>query len=92
MHFEYEIFGTELPEDCIADCSRGDVTEAVAYWRKELAFSVDQDRARDCLHGYGAWDSKEIDEMSDEDVAEKILWLACCDFRENGDDSVFVME
>lgn len=90
MHFEYEIFAGELPEDCITDCSQGTVDGEVSYWRSELKFTVDQDRARDCLRGYGAWDDDEIAEMCELDVAEKILWLACCDFREGNE--IFVME
>ena len=93
MHFEFEIYATELPEYCIADCSAsGDVTDNVVQWVKELKFSVNQSQARTCLQGYGAWDKDEIAAMSDEEVAEKILWLACCDFRDNGDDRIFCME
>ena len=91
MLFEYEIFDGERPENCIADCSAsGSVDGAVNHWRTELDFNVNQDRARDCLKGYGAWTEEEIAKLVDIEVAEKILWLACCDFKEGTD--VFVME
>ena len=89
---EYGWFHGTLPADCVADCStQGSVDEAVTYWRKQLNFEVPRELAIRWLHEYGAWplESDEYDtglnQMSDEDIAEKVLWLACCDLRENGE-------
>lgn len=91
LHVDYVLYPEDLPFECIADCSSvGDVSEAVEYWRRHLGFSVDRSRAIDCLCGYGSWERGDLEAMSDEDLAEKILWMACCDFREGSD--LFVLE
>ena len=83
VHVTDVLFLTEIPAECIADCSGpGRADDAVAYWRKELGFTVDRAKAIDCLEGYGAWERAELESDSDEDIASRILWLACVDFHE----------
>lgn len=86
-HVDWTLEPDDLPIRCIAECSQAGNVEA---WRQKLTFTVDQSRARHCLQGYGAWCAQEIAAMSDDDVADRILWLACCDFKEGGD--LFVLE
>lgn len=91
MHVDHILYLDELPADCIHACSRsGACDDAVAFWRKHLDFTVDRERAVETLVGYGAWDRAELAAASDERLAERILWLACCDFNEwdGSDDSV----
>lgn len=72
-----------LPREAIADCSAsGPVDESVAYWRVKLHFEVPRDLAIAWLAEFGAWSSEELAALSDEDIAEKCLWLLCCDARE----------
>lgn len=81
MHVDYELLREELPAECIADCSAsGDVTAAVQYWRETLPLTVNRERAARCLRGYGAWD--DLDTVSDDTLAERVLWLACGSFAE----------
>ena len=83
IHVDYVLSISDLPADCIEDCSAsGDVTETVAYWRCELSFTVDREKAVECLKGYGAWEDDELASLDDDEIAEKILWLACGDFRD----------
>ena len=35
------------------------------------------------LREYGAWENLETD--TDRELAERVLWLACCDIREQGE-------
>jgi len=73
----------ELPRECIEDCSGpGRADEPVAYWRERLGLHVNRKRAVQCLTGYGAWEADELNALSNDEVAEKILWLACGDFSE----------
>lgn len=74
----------DLPRECINDCSAPgqDASEAVMYWTAKLGFTVQRDRAEIGLRESGGWTREEIAEMDDSDVAEKVLWLACNDFRE----------
>ncbi|TXH12001.1 MAG: hypothetical protein E6R03_13685 [Hyphomicrobiaceae bacterium] len=81
-----------IPADCITDCSSsGSVDGAVAYWLGVLAFSVPRERAIAYLQGFGAWPMESDDydtgllDMDDNDLASKVLWLACCDIRETGE-------
>lgn len=81
LHVYYCLDMDQLPAECIADCSRpGSADKAVAHWRETLGFTVDRDRALHCLKGYGAWDN--LAEDSDESLAERVLWLACGNFKE----------
>lgn len=76
----------EFPEDCVLDCSAaGDVLESVNYWINKLQFEVPREQAVKWLKETGAWDAEELDEMSGEELARKVLWLACCDIKENGE-------
>jgi len=81
MHVDHVLYITDLPRECIADCSAsGSVDDAVAHWLRELSFTVDRERAIRCLQGYGAWDDLATD--TDEQLAARVLWLACGDFSE----------
>lgn len=85
MHIDREMVITDLPEECIKECSAsGPVDDAVDFWITELDFTVDRENAVEYLSGYGAWSTKELKALSDREVAEKILWLACSDFSEWG--------
>src|SRR5690349_20490583 len=81
MHIKDVLFLTELPAECIADCSHsGACDNDVAHWLKELDFTVDRERAIKCLQGYGAWD--DLEPTDDETLASRVFWLACGDFSE----------
>lgn len=75
-----------LPAEAIKDCSAsGRVDDAVEYWRKKLGFTVDRKLAIQDLQEYGAWEKEELEALSDDDLAEKILWLACGNFKDGED-------
>lgn len=90
---EYGHFLGELPEECWQDCSSPGqaADEAVAYWRKKLDFTVPREQAIQWFREYGAWplESDEYDtglrDMSDDELAEKVLWIASGDMREQGE-------
>lgn len=76
----------ELPRECINACSRsGDTTQAVRYWQAVLRFEVPQEKAREWLYEFGAWSFDDLQAMSDTEVNQKVLWLACCDLSEFGE-------
>jgi len=86
-----QFIGT-LPEDCVKQCTcSGDALPDVEYWIKELDFSVPRQQAIDYLVEFGAWplDTDEWDtglnDMSDRELAIKVLWIACGDIKENGE-------
>jgi hypothetical protein len=58
------------------------VTVAVVFWRKKLDFEVPRKRAIDYLFDTGGWSFEDLDELTDDEIAEKILWIACCDINE----------
>jgi len=78
-----ELLISELPQDCIDACSApGPVDAAVNHWREELDFQVDRELAIECLLKSGAWEREELVALADSELADKVLWLACCDFSE----------
>ena len=82
-------YGYVLSVECLNECSaQGRVDDAVAYWTKEMKLTTDFDRkgAIDYLREYGAWSIDELNESSDEALAQRCLWLYCCDVKENPDE------
>lgn len=99
IHVDYMLTIDQLPADCIHDCSaQGSVDEAVAYWLRKLEFTVDRDKTLRCLKGYGAWEWEELQAEDDDTLARRVLWLACCTFKEyqvggnNAGSDIFVLE
>lgn len=83
IHVTYALHLADLPRDCIEDCSApGDATEAVEFWRTELQFAVERAPAIECLAEYGAWEDETLAKSTDDELAARILWLACCNFSE----------
>lgn len=86
MFNEYGHFTGTLPTECVEDCSaQGSVDESVAYWRERLNFAVPRELAIRWLQDFGAWPVEGLQDMTDTEIAEKVLWLACCEIRENGE-------
>jgi hypothetical protein len=78
-----ELLNTDLPSDCIADCSAPGQRDAdVARWREVLGFTVDRQDAIRGLAEYGAWSTVELASMGDHALAEIVLWLAAGNFAE----------
>lgn len=78
-----ELLLEELPEDCIRECSAsGDVTAAVEHWCKALPFGVEPEAARRYLASTGGWDPGELEAADPDTLAQRVLWIACCDFGE----------
>lgn len=99
IHVESALLITQLPVECIEDCSApGPVDDAVTYWRERLGFTVNRDRAISALEAYDAWDAATLAAKSDQDLAEIVLWIACGDFAEyrvspeTGGSDVFILD
>jgi len=74
----------EIPEDCVKDCThQGDCSADVKAWVSKLGFVVPRKLAISYLDEYGAWD--DFDTVSDETLAERVLWVACGDIAEEGE-------
>jgi hypothetical protein len=78
----------QFPADCIESCSHsGSVDDDVEFWRKRLNFADILEPVRPLVERYlkefGAWDDLEIADM--DTLADRVLWQACCDIREQGD-------
>lgn len=89
MYINDCIYIKDIPQDCIDDCSQGgrDAISYVQKWIKRLDFSVDVEKAINCLSEYGAWSVEELQADTAEELAEKVLWIACGDFSEYQYDS-----
>lgn len=84
IHVDQTLDIGQLPQECIDDCTRPgeDAGAAVEHWLDELGLTVDRLGAIACLKGYGAWEREELEASSDTELAGRILWLACGDFKE----------
>lgn len=83
MHIETYLNGGDLPLQCIMDCSQPgiDVVPYIERWRQELDLTVDRWKAVAHLRNTGSWTDRDLAGMTDNDVAEAILWLACIDIK-----------
>ena len=91
LHCDHVLYPEQLNPDCIADCAAGGaVDDAVAFWTDTLGFTVNRARALAYLRSTGAWEREELDAATDETLARRVLWLACCNFKEG--ETVFAME
>jgi len=77
-----------FPGDCIAECSAsGSVDNAVEYWKNKLDFvaalAPHRPHVESFLKEYGAWD--DLADATIETLADRVLWLACCDIAEQGE-------
>lgn len=78
--------GEEIPAECVADgTAQGACDEAMAYWREKLDFTVPRKQAIDYVAASGGWEREELEEMSDDEIAEIVLWMACGQIKEDGD-------
>lgn len=73
----------QFPADCIESCSTsGSNDDAVEFWVSKLDFSPPRDLMERYLGEYGAWD--DLQTASDETLAQRVLWTAMHDIREQG--------
>jgi hypothetical protein len=71
--------------DCILGCSHsGRCDDDVEFWVKELNFAdgLPVEKAKRYLQEYGAWDEEELENMSDDDVAQRVLWIFCGNIKD----------
>lgn len=74
----------EIPQECVADCSAaGSVDSSVSYWVEKLDFNVARHLAIRYLYEWGAWN--DLETADDETLAQRVLWLACCDLKEENE-------
>jgi hypothetical protein len=89
MEYKFDEFGNfegEFPSEAIADCTGwGDVSESVAFWQEKLNFNAPRELAVAYLLEFGAWDSQELAAKSDVEISRIVLWLACCEIKEDGE-------
>ena len=80
----YGNFTASIPVECVRECSAsGAVDESVAYWVKKLHFDAPEPLAAKWLKEFGAWDDEELADHAAN--VRRVLWLACCDLREQGE-------
>ena len=78
-------FNGSIPEEAVEECTRGgqDAIEPVKKWVVQLGFKVPRDLAIKYLKEFGAWD--DLESESDDELANKVFWIACSDINEQGD-------
>ena len=80
LNFKSGIQQFSVPPECVAECSRpGPCDDDARRWRAILEFSPARDDAVSYIAEYGAWDDDELDAMSEDELAEIIVWLAVGD-------------
>lgn len=77
----------KLTKACIADCShQGDCSAGVEHWASQPRIAkqlnaIPTDDIKAFLRR-GGWDDEDLQCSDDIELHEKLLWIACCDLRE----------
>jgi hypothetical protein len=72
-----------MPIECVKACSHaGDCSEDVKAWRKRINFTVPRHLAIPWLKEFGAHTAESMAWFTDDEIAEQVLWLFCCDIKE----------
>ena len=84
----------ELPDKCISDCSQGgkNVEAECREWSEMLGFGdgLDIPLAKGFLKATGGWEKDELEAMSPEDTAMTLLWVVCCDLKDDPESPVYI--
>lgn len=79
----------DIPEEMLTQCSHpGPCDLDVRDVRNELEFEVPRHLAIPYLRQYGAWNDNELNTLSDDELADKILWLFAGDLQDGKVSSV----
>jgi hypothetical protein len=79
----------EFPEEAIIDCfHQGRCDEDVEFWQEKLNLNLDRDLMISELGEYGAWSPEELNDLSDEELEQKLIWIGAGDLADSmvGDD------
>lgn len=75
----------ELPLECVMDCTtQGANDESVDYWQRTCA-EIKFPKRSEMIEGLrecGAWSGEELNALNDDELEQKVLWVACHDARE----------
>lgn len=83
---EYGYLTGEIPQECVESCSHaGRCDDDVEYWQSKLEFEVSSEKAVKYLQEFGAWTKKELSELSQTELAQKVLWVICNEIKEQGE-------
>jgi hypothetical protein len=78
-HLEFE-----LPIEAVNDCHhQGACDEEVEYWQSKLNLNLKREPMIKELREYGAWSSEELSAMSNDDLEQKLIWLAAGNIQED---------
>jgi hypothetical protein len=73
----------QIPEEAVEDCShQGECHDDCQFWVQKLNFEVPRDLAVEYLKSTGGWELEELQEMDNEELAIRILWIACGNIQE----------
>jgi hypothetical protein len=76
----------DIPDEALRDCHHQGACDAeVEYWQSELDFMAPRQMMIDYLSPFGGWDIDELNEKTDDELAQIVLWIASGDYAENGE-------
>lgn len=83
MIASFNQFEIEMPIECVKDCShQGQCYDDVNFWTSRLNIDIPRDKLTAELLEYGAWDKEELDALDDQELHEKIVWIAACNLKD----------
>jgi hypothetical protein len=76
----------ELSREVIESCHhQGACDDDVEYWQSKLDLNLDRESMIDELGEYGAWSDDELNTLSNDELEQKILWIACGDIQDDSE-------
>lgn len=76
----------QLDREVIKACSHPGPCDAdVEYFQPLLNLNLDRETMINELSEYGAWSEEELDLLTNNELEQKILWIACGDIQDDPD-------
>ena len=75
----------EIPVECVMDCTtQGSNDEAIDLWQRTCA-EIEFPSREIMIEGLGecgAWSDEELNALNDDELEQRVLWIACHNARE----------
>jgi hypothetical protein len=73
----------QLSHETVLDCShQGRCDEDVEYWQGKLNLNLNRELMIKELKEYGAWSLNELNALDDDELEQKIIWIAACNIKD----------
>lgn len=76
----------EMPVDAVRECHhQGACDDDVYRWQRKLNLNLDREKMILELGEYGAWSDAELNALENQELEQKLIWIAAGDIQDRGE-------